>query len=632
VANPTVVVDFVANTRQLQKGISSAGKSTSGFGSKLKSLARTGAFAAGAAGVGAIAATLKIGIGEWSESTKVAAQTEAVLKSTGKTAGVTATQVSDLAESIMKKSGIDDEAVASGENLLLTFTDIRNEVGKGNDIFNQATQTMADMSTALGQDMKTSAIQLGKALNNPTKGVTALSRVGVSFTKAQKDQIKALQDSGKTMEAQKIILKELNKEFGGSAEAAGKTLPGQLKIVREEFNNFAGMLVGKMVPVLQTAIAWLRDHWPEISKALKNMWNVVRPLLDALIDLVIQVVDTIRDHWGTIGPIVMGVARILEAAVKIIAAALRLITALLRGDWSAAWDQAKVIVEQAANLIKAIVQTLFNIVKAIFSAELAAVKAIATAGWNQIKAVITGAVDSVVDFVRNNWKLLTAILTGPFGAAAIAIATHWDKIENGARTAVNTVRSVLAGLGGAVNAAVSAVSSAAQAVANALEKPIVAAVNAIKAAAGGIAGAFTAALGGLKSAVEGAVNAIKQPINALIRGWNSIQFTIPTIHIPSVKVAGHKIGGGSFGGQSFGVPRIPELATGGVISQPTLAMVGEGAGREIVAPESLLRQILAEQRPEVRVFIGDQELRGLVRYEVRSQDNRTAQTLLAGAV
>jgi phage-related minor tail protein len=92
----------------------------------------------------------------------------------------------DLATAISNKTGIDDEAIQSGENLLLTFTNIRNETGKGNDVFNQATQTITDMSVALGQDMKSSAIQVGKALNDPIKGVTALQRVGVSFTAAQK--------------------------------------------------------------------------------------------------------------------------------------------------------------------------------------------------------------------------------------------------------------------------------------------------------------------------------------------------------------------------------------------------------------------------------------------------------------
>ena len=76
------------------------------------------------------------------------------------------------------------------------------------------------MSVALDQDMKSSAIQVGKALNDPVKGMTALSRVGVSFTEKQKDMVKHLEKTGHHLEAQKIILHELKKEFGGSAAAA----------------------------------------------------------------------------------------------------------------------------------------------------------------------------------------------------------------------------------------------------------------------------------------------------------------------------------------------------------------------------------------------------------------------------
>ena len=124
------------------------------------------------------------------------AQTNAVLKSTGGAANVTAKEVSSLAESLMQKSGVDDEAIASGENLLLTFTNIRNEAGKGNDIFNQATGVMLDMSVALGQDMKTSAIQVGKALNDPIKGMTALQRVGVSLHRRPEEDDQRMQESG----------------------------------------------------------------------------------------------------------------------------------------------------------------------------------------------------------------------------------------------------------------------------------------------------------------------------------------------------------------------------------------------------------------------------------------------------
>src|SRR5262245_34906374 len=251
----------------MAKGLKAAETQATSTGDKIKSMGKVAVRAAGAAGVGALIATFKVGIDEFTESTKVAAQTEAVIESTGKAAGVSAKHVDKLAESIMQKSGMDDEAIQSGENLLLTFTNIQNVAGKGNDIFDQTTKIMADMSVALGQDTKSSALQLGKALNNPVKGVTALQRVGVSFTDSQKAQIKALVDSGKTMDAQKLILRELNKEFGGSAEAAGKTLPGQLNILKQNFSNLAGQIVATLAPALGKVAKLFAEH-PRLMKAV----------------------------------------------------------------------------------------------------------------------------------------------------------------------------------------------------------------------------------------------------------------------------------------------------------------------------------------------------------------------------
>src|SRR5262245_40422906 len=164
--------------------------------------------AAGAAGLGLLTKTLSTGVDELTQAAQVGAQTTAVIKSTGAAAGVSAKHVEDLAGSLMTKTGVDDEAIQSGENLLLTFTRIRNEAGKGNAVFDRATKAALDLSVALGQDMKTSAVQVGKALNDPVRGMTALARVGVSFTKAQKDQVKALEASGHHLEAQKIVLGE----------------------------------------------------------------------------------------------------------------------------------------------------------------------------------------------------------------------------------------------------------------------------------------------------------------------------------------------------------------------------------------------------------------------------------------
>ena len=171
-----------------------------------------GVGAAGAVGLFKLA-------GAAEEARKVTRQTDAVLKSMGDQANVTASEVGKLAGAISAKTGIDHKAIQSSENLLLTFGNLRNEVGEGNDIFTRATKLTTDMSVSLGQDLKSSAIQLGKALNDPIKGITALSRVGVSFTQQQKDQVKALVDSGDALEAQKLILTEVERQFKGSAEA-----------------------------------------------------------------------------------------------------------------------------------------------------------------------------------------------------------------------------------------------------------------------------------------------------------------------------------------------------------------------------------------------------------------------------
>src|SRR5881398_2996685 len=116
-----------------------------------------GGAAVAGAGV-AMAVTAKAGwsaVKAFEASNKVAQQTNAVLKSTGGAANVTAKEIANLATQISRKTGIDDEAVQSGENMLLTFTNVRNEAGKGNDIFNQSTKILSDMSVALGTDMST---------------------------------------------------------------------------------------------------------------------------------------------------------------------------------------------------------------------------------------------------------------------------------------------------------------------------------------------------------------------------------------------------------------------------------------------------------------------------------------------
>jgi len=230
----------------------SAGRS---MASSISGHAKRAAFlgAAAFAAVGAAAFKLtKDSLSEAREAQKVGALTTQVIKSTGSAAQVTAKQVGDLSGAIGLKTGIDDEAIQSGANLLLTFKNIKNEAGAGNDIFSQTTQIMTDMATAMGNEPKSAAIQLGKALNDPIKGIAALARVGVTFDDQQQKQIKTLVESGKTMEAQKLILGELKSEFGGAA-AAQATMGDKVSVA---WGNIQEKLGTVLLPLLDDV-----EHW-----------------------------------------------------------------------------------------------------------------------------------------------------------------------------------------------------------------------------------------------------------------------------------------------------------------------------------------------------------------------------------
>lgn len=234
--------DASASTRQIERSFSTLGKSLEGVGTRL-SLGLTLPLAAAAA----------VGVSELMEQGKVAAQTAAVLKSTGGVANVSAKHLDTMSQSLMKKTGFDDEAIKSGANLLLTFKNVRNEAGAGNDVFDRATEAAADLSVAFGQDLNTSSKQLGKALEDPINGVTALRKVGVSFSGDQRDMIRSLVETGDVAGAQKIILKELETQVGGSAEAYGKTLPGQISIAKQEFQNASGAIMASFAPAMTIA-------------------------------------------------------------------------------------------------------------------------------------------------------------------------------------------------------------------------------------------------------------------------------------------------------------------------------------------------------------------------------------------
>lgn len=209
-------------------------------------------------------------------------QTAAAVKSTGGAANVTAQQVHALAETLEGMTATQAESIQEGANMLLTFKNIRNELGDGNNIFDRATTSLVDMTRAMGTDPQTAAIQLGKALNDPVQGISALSRVGIQFTDDQKALIKSLVEVGDTAGAQKIILEELESQFGGSGESYADTYAGKLFLLQDAFGDVGEEIVTKLMPHFETMIDWLRDDG---MKVVEDFIGLVEDTTVALDDL-----------------------------------------------------------------------------------------------------------------------------------------------------------------------------------------------------------------------------------------------------------------------------------------------------------------------------------------------------------
>ena len=231
-------MDIIVST----KGTQTAKKQLGGVEKSIGSMAK-GALA-GVASFYALKKAYDIIIGSAAQFEKVGRQMDAVLKSTKNAAGMTKKELLNLADSFQNVTTYSNTSVMEAENLILTFTKI------GKRIMPDAIETVLNMSTALGQDLKSSAIQVGKALNDPITGATALRRVGVSLTDQQIKQIKVLQENNDLFGAQKIILDELATEFGGAAKAGVNSFYGAVSQVTNIISDLGRSIGDKALPAI----------------------------------------------------------------------------------------------------------------------------------------------------------------------------------------------------------------------------------------------------------------------------------------------------------------------------------------------------------------------------------------------
>ena len=314
-AEKNLSIKLSLNDKQFQSSLKKSMRSMKKFGGNMKSfgqtLSRNVTLPIVALGAASVAA--------FDQQAKALAQVEAGLMSTGNAAGFTSAQLQKMAADLQAKTIFGDEVILKDATAqLLTFTNIAGEQFK-------RTQVAAlNLATRLDGDLKSASIQLGKALNDPVANLSALSRSGIQFSKEQKEVIKSLVETNKLAEAQTIILDELERQYGGAAEAAAEAglgpfqqLQNALSDVSEEF--------GKLIV----------ENIEPFKKSLLKLIEVVRSLNDeqkeaiikygglaAVIGPVIVVIGSLVSTLSTVIPLVVSFVAALNPVTAAIGAAV----------------------------------------------------------------------------------------------------------------------------------------------------------------------------------------------------------------------------------------------------------------------------------------------------------------------
>lgn len=442
----TVYLDVKPNMTTFAPGVQSG---VSGSKGKLSSAAKSLGLVMGAAFAVSYG---KAAFADFEESEAVTAALGNRLKEMGQKGRPTADTLLAMNDELSKMSGIDDELISKGTTLLATFGNIRNEQGKNNDIFTQANSLMVDYASQFtGGNMESAATQLGKALDNPIKGMTALSRVGVSFTDQQTKLITKLYESGDALGAQKVILEAVRPQVEGAAEA-NATLGDKASVAMGNFKEAIGSLIAQGIGPLLSALTPVITFFAE-SPALTGL------LIAGILALVVayklwaawtalttaaQATLLAAMPWVAIGVAVVALVVLIVKNWDKIKAFLLGVFNKVKAAGIAVWNALKAAGLAIWNVLKAAVIAYFNVYKAIFNG----IKAVGLAVWNALKSgfnAFKGALISGFNAVKSVGMGIWDAIKGAAIAVWNAIASAWN---NSVGSLSFSVPSWIPGIGG----------------------------------------------------------------------------------------------------------------------------------------------------------------------------------------
>lgn len=417
----TLGLDSAAFTNGLtaaQRSLRDAGSRLQGIGTTMAAVG-TGMTAAISGPLVALGATA---VAEASEMRDAMGQVQAAITSMGGASGRSLEQLKEQADRLAGSSLFEDDQILRGVTAnLLTFGNVAGAA------FDRAQQAAVDLSARLGQDLQSSTLMIGKALNDPVRGLAALRRVGIQFTAEQEAQIKAMQGVGDTAGAQAVMLGELERQFGGSAEAA-RNAANPMERMRLAFAGMAGDIGAILLPMVDRVAAVFSDlagRFGQLSPGMQQFVVIAGLAAAALGPLVIAAgavvasLGVLLPIIGTIGAPFLAVA----AAVAAVAAGLYIfrddLIPIVQAFGAAIQEHVGPKLAPLWEALRGAAVAVGEVFSAIFGGEsgdatlaIIVFSEVVGRAFGVIVDLITGAINTVT----NIFRALGALLRGDFSA------------------------------------------------------------------------------------------------------------------------------------------------------------------------------------------------------------------------
>jgi hypothetical protein len=532
-----------------EKAGDEAGKGVSkGFG---RSIAGIAGLIAGAFSIRAITNFAKESVAAAEAVSTANARIDQVAKSTGvfgaETDAVTK-RIQDFAKAQEMRIAVDDTVIKGVQAQLLTFKELSSTADETGGVFDRVTMAAFDMAQVVGS-AEGNATALGKALEDPTRGVAALARNGTTFTDQQREQIKVLQESGDLLGAQEIILQEVESQYGGLAEASADA---SVKLGLA-FGNIKETVGDVLLPIFADLVDGMLPVIDELANTLAVVFQDLSPIISELAGQLPGLIQSFLPMLPVIGElagIFLGlVERFLPIFVDLILSLMPAFTELV-----------PVIADFIANALDILVPILLDLVAAIIP--------IVQALLPVFMELVTALAPIVIKLIEAFLPLIMMVLP-----ILIRLIEFLAPIFIGIASIIG---NVIVGAIGLLVGAISWVSD------NLGEFG-----DFFKTLWNGIKTFFGSIINGLIGGFEGFVNGAVRGINRVIDAINSMAFTVPD-WVP-------EIGGSRFG---FNIGRLSEislprvaLAEGGMVDRPTNALIGE-AGPEVVMPLDRFERVM----------------------------------------